>query len=77
MRGFICTIAWQHEVGEGGAIDGVRVYPSIESLKRDHPYFEECGITEIEMREVRTVVEQDIFKGVKVELKLSEGGEVE
>lgn len=58
VRGFMCLIAWQHEVGH--ASDGARVYPSLKALKAHHRMWAECGVVEVEMRPVRVVAAQNL-----------------
>ena len=53
MRGCMCRIDWDHEIGH--AADGNRVYPSIRALKEHHKMAEDCGIVEVEVRLVRIV----------------------
>lgn len=57
--GFMCTIDWQHELGE--ACGGSKVYSSVEDLKENHTCWEECGITEVRVVHVRDVVPQNLF----------------
>lgn len=45
VRGFMCKIDWDHELGE--ASGGTRVYASITDLKREHEMWAECGIVEV------------------------------
>lgn len=61
QRGYICGIAWQHELAED--IDNsVAVYTSADELRWKHQCSDECGIVEIEMREVRWVTPQNLAK---------------
>jgi len=45
VRGFMCKIDWDYELGE--ASGGTRVYASITDLKRRHASWEQCGIVEV------------------------------
>ncbi len=58
--GYLCGIAWQHEVGEA---DKVELYGSLEDAKADHPAYEQCGIVKVLVSEVEWVVPQDLDKG--------------
>lgn len=51
VKGFVCEIAWDHELGEDN--QGTTIYPSVETLKRHHAIWEECGIVEVEVTFVR------------------------
>jgi len=53
--GYMCMIDFEHELGRarGGSV----VYPSVENLKENHAPWEECGIVEVKISFVRTVVE--------------------
>ncbi len=53
VRGFMCTIDWDYELGE--ALGGNRIYPSVRDLKDNHATSTECGIVEVEVRIVKTV----------------------
>jgi hypothetical protein len=55
IRGFMCRIDWDHELGR--AADGNRVYPSVKALEEHHGCVLECGIVEVEVRLVRVVAE--------------------
>jgi hypothetical protein len=58
VKGYMCAIDWQHEIGN--ARDGNKVYPSLEALKEAHPMYEECGVVEVEVRITQTVIEPTI-----------------
>lgn len=45
VTGYMCLIDWEYEIG--GASDGNRVYPSVETLKEHHQCADECGIVEV------------------------------
>jgi hypothetical protein len=55
VRGFMCAIDWQHEIGN--AADGNKVYPSVAALKKEHTMWEECGIVEVEVSVISTIAE--------------------
>ncbi len=66
--GFMCQIDFEDELYR--ASGGNKVYPSIEDLKEDHPCWESCGIVEVRVQYVRTVVEQNLELGLeKIEVK--------
>lgn len=46
--GFMDLIDFQMEVG--GAMDGTKIYPSVEDLRRERLCTEGCGIIEVEIR---------------------------
>jgi hypothetical protein len=50
--GYMCRIDFQCELGECP----VTVYSSIESLKKKHPCWEQCGIMEVRVQGIRAVV---------------------
>lgn len=58
VRGFMCGVDWQHELG--AADDGTRVYPSEGSLRDHLKCADECGVVEVEVRFVRWVQEQNL-----------------
>jgi hypothetical protein len=64
FTGYMCLTDWQHDVR--GASDGARVYPSEAAVRRERKCTAECGIVEVEMRQVRIVQEPD-FKKYRLE----------
>lgn len=60
--GFMCQIDFEDELYN--AAGGCKVYASIEDLKENHSCWESCGIVEVRVEYVRTVVEQDLNKGM-------------
>ena len=58
--GFMCMIDFEDELYR--AAGGNKVYASIEDLKENHDCWESCGIVEVRVEYVRTVVEQDLSK---------------
>lgn len=48
---YMCATDFQHEMGNVA----VKIYPSIESLKRDMPCVEECGIVSVNVELVEWV----------------------
>ena len=56
--GYMCTIDFEDELGR--ASGGNIVYPSIKDLKEHHTCWEECGIVEVEVSFVKTIVEQNL-----------------
>jgi hypothetical protein len=63
IKGFMCAIDWQHELGE--ASGGNRIYPSLRDLKEYHPMWEECGVVEVEVSLVGWVAEQNLGFEIK------------
>ena len=53
VRGFMCKTDWDHEIG--WASDGNKVYPSIDSVRRERKCTAECGIVEVDVTFVRIV----------------------
>jgi hypothetical protein len=49
-RAWMCSIAFDHEI-EGDAF-GTKVYPSLDALKKAHPMWDGCGVTEVVIQEV-------------------------
>ena len=56
--GFMCMIDFEDELY--CAKGGNKVYPSIEDLKENHDCWQSCGIVEVRVEYVRTIVEQDL-----------------
>jgi hypothetical protein len=50
---YACKTTWDFDMGE----DVVKVYDSIEALKRDRTCWEECGIVELEVT-LKNVIEE-------------------
>ena len=61
--GYMCMIDFEDELGR--AAGGNRVYSSVEDLKKNHDCWESCGIVKVRVEYVSTIVEQDLWKGVK------------
>lgn len=59
MRGFMCKIAFDHELEH--ASGGVRVFQSVEDLHRHHAPVVECGVVEVEVTMVREVIPQNLL----------------
>jgi hypothetical protein len=57
VTGYMCMIDFECELGS--AMEGNTVYPSIEDLKEHHKPWESCGIVEVKVQYVRTIVEQN------------------
>ena len=57
VRGYMCLVDWEYEIGH--ASDGNRVYPSLHALQEHHDCWAECGVVEVEVRSIRTVVPED------------------
>ncbi len=55
--GYMDKVDWDHELGR--AIDGNKVYPSIEALKKHETCTDTCGIVEVEVRLKRIIAESD------------------
>lgn len=60
--GYMCQIDFEDELGM--AAGGIPVYASVNDLKKHHDCWESCGIVEVRVEYVRTIVEQDLWKGV-------------
>lgn len=63
--GYMCKVAFDHELGNAPKN---KIYSSVESLKKDHP-FEECGIVEVEVRLRQVIEETDFSESIKKALK--------
>ena len=57
IRGFMCLVDWQHELGESAY--GTKVYGDIDDLRQHSPCVIECGIAEVAMRLVGIAQKQD------------------
>ena len=53
--GYMCKIDYDYELGNNS--DGTLVYPSIEALKECHTCWEGCGIVEVRVSYIKTIVE--------------------
>jgi hypothetical protein len=49
----------------GRAKGGNPVYSSVDDLKANHDCWESCGIVKVRVEYLSTIVEQDLWKGVK------------
>lgn len=56
--GYMCMIDFEDELG--AAAGGTPVYASVEDLKANHDCWESCGIVEVRVEYVRTIVEQNL-----------------
>lgn len=56
--GFMCQIDFEDELYH--AAGGNVVYASIEDLKENHKCWRSCGIVEVRVEYVRTIVEQNL-----------------
>ena len=55
-RGFVCGVAWQHELG----LTDVKIYPTADACKAGAKCSKDCGIVEVEIALARWVVRQDL-----------------
>lgn len=61
MKLYVCSINWQHEIGEAADLEGkMPFYTSLEQLKKEHECWEECGITEVEVLPSKVIKESEI-----------------
>lgn len=60
---YCCGIDWQHELGE--ALGGNKVYSSVKDLKKYHEHWEQCGIVQLEIKGIKWVEPQDLYKDLK------------
>lgn len=58
VRGFMCGVDWEHEIGQN--CHGIAIYRSESDLRANRTCVDECGIVEVEVRIVRTVREGTI-----------------
>lgn len=60
--GYMCMIDFEDELYR--AAGGTPIYPSIEDLKENHKCWKSCGIVEVKVSYVKTIVEQNLnFEG--------------
>jgi hypothetical protein len=52
---YMCRVEHDYEMGH--ASDGVRIFPTLESLKEHHQCWAECGIVEVRVSLNRIIVE--------------------
>lgn len=66
MKLYICGVDWQHEIGEAHDLEGkMPFYSTIKELKRDRRCWKECGILEVEVKEVKWRVKQDLLRAIR------------
>lgn len=53
VEGYMCQIDFDEELGH--AMDGTKVYSSIDDLKDDHKCWRGCGIVKVNVTYVETV----------------------
>ena len=58
-RGFMDKVDYTEELGN--AMDGNRIFPSIEALREAKPCTEQCGIVEVRVSLVRVIQESDYW----------------
>ena len=61
IKGYLCGVAYQYEVGPDGAHDGVHVYPSKKAIKHYSKCCKDCGIVEFIMTDFKWVQKQKPF----------------
>ena len=61
IHGYMCKIDWDHELGN--AMDGNRVYATLEDLIREHDCWESCGIVRVKVTLSEVLVETDLTFG--------------
>lgn len=54
VKGFMCQIAWDHELGKA---DQVEIYSTVKQLKDAHPCWKDCGVVEVEVSFVKMICE--------------------
>lgn len=54
-KGYMCGISFQHEIG---LKPEVKIYASVEDLTRDRKCTDECGIVEVEIKEIKWIKDQ-------------------
>ena len=60
IKVYTCGIDFQHELGE--VLDYVKVYSTIEDLKRQVKCWEQCGIVELEVSLSKWVEPQKLWE---------------
>lgn len=59
---YACSVDWVHEMGAAPDLEGrMPLYSSLAKLKAQRTCWSECGIIEIELREVRVVEPGDRY----------------
>lgn len=61
IKGYMCGIAYEWELGLGGAFDGVRVYPSKKAIQHYSKCCKDCGIVSFDMVDFKWVQKQKPF----------------
>lgn len=57
VRGYMCLTDWQYEIGHRDL--GNIVFPSLHDLQRVRHCWNQCGVVEVEVRSIRTVVPEN------------------
>ena len=52
-KGFLCAVSFANELGE--ALNPIKIYASAETLREKETCVDACGITEVEIREIREI----------------------
>lgn len=55
--GYMCSVDFYHEVGEGNAPGGVTVYQSVKEIRALRPCVNECGIVRVKIELANTIQE--------------------
>lgn len=58
-KSYVCGVDWQHEIGEGP--NDIKLYSSLEVLKKERTCWKECGIVELEISVKKWVEPQNLF----------------
>lgn len=56
-KSYICGVDWQHEVEE---CNDVKLYSTVNALKKDRKCWKECGIVELEIKVKKWIEPQNL-----------------
>jgi len=69
--GYMDKVDFDHELGE--AIDGNKVFPSVEALRKYKPCCRSCGIVEVEVRLKEVIQDTDFSENISKAMQRRKG----
>jgi hypothetical protein len=61
--GYMDKVDWDYELGQ--ALDGNKVFPSIDALKKYKPCVRSCGIVKVEVRLKEVIQDTDFSEDIR------------
>jgi hypothetical protein len=63
---YCCGVDIQHEICEAPDLEGsMPLYSSVKELKKQRTCWKECGIVELELKLIKWVQPQDLFRNIR------------